>query len=91
VATSSPLAVSVPLCKSKQLNFPDHYRTTTGLGFYAASKKALEALHEGEAALLWHEWGINMTLLQCGNIITNTEHMVEKLAVGPFCVPLTCR
>lgn len=56
-------------------------RSTTGLGFYAASKRALEALHEGEAPLLWHEWGIKMTLLECGNIITNTEHMVDRLDV----------
>lgn len=58
------------------------FSTTTGLGFYAASKKALEALHEGEAPLLWQKWGIKMTLLECGNIVTATEHMVDRLDVS---------
>eukprot|EP01126_Amoeba_proteus_P047978 TRINITY_DN5519_c0_g1_i3.p1 TRINITY_DN5519_c0_g1~~TRINITY_DN5519_c0_g1_i3.p1 ORF type:complete len:168 (-),score=50.02 TRINITY_DN5519_c0_g1_i3:104-607(-) len=56
--------------------------TSTGLGFYAATKKSLEALHEGEAALLWKKWNIKMTLLECGSIITGTPHLVDKMMHG---------
>eukprot|EP01125_Pyxidicula_operculata_P018919 TRINITY_DN6795_c0_g1_i1.p1 TRINITY_DN6795_c0_g1~~TRINITY_DN6795_c0_g1_i1.p1 ORF type:complete len:233 (+),score=36.38 TRINITY_DN6795_c0_g1_i1:215-913(+) len=53
----------------------------TGLQFYAASKSALESLHEGEAAML-AQYGIKMTLLQAGTIATNTKHMAEKVMMG---------
>jgi len=53
-----------------------------GLGFYSATKKALESLHEGEAEYLMAQFGIKMTLFQCGNIITNTVPMVDRLEFG---------
>jgi len=53
-----------------------------GLGFYGASKKALEALHESDAPILLSKWNIKMTLIEPGNVMSPTEHIVHKTMVG---------
>jgi len=53
-----------------------------GLGFYAASKKALEALHEADAPILYNQWNIKLCLIEPGNVLTPTEHMVHKVTIG---------
>jgi len=53
----------------------------TGLGFYAASKSALESFHRSEAPML-AQWNIKLTLLQIGTIRTNNLHMAEKVELG---------
>jgi len=50
----------------------------TGLGFYAASKAALETFHSSEAPIL-AQWNIKLTILQVGTTITNDTHMAEKV------------
>jgi len=53
----------------------------TGLGFYAASKAALETFHSSEAPIL-AQWNIKLTILQVGTTITNDKHMAEKVELG---------
>jgi len=54
---------------------------SAGLGFYAATKSALESLHQAEAPMLL-QWNIKLTILQPGTIRTNNLHMAEKVEVG---------
>jgi len=53
-----------------------------GLGLYGASKKALEAIHESDAPMLESVWNIKMTLIEPGNVLTTTEHLVHKTMIG---------
>jgi NAD(P)-dependent dehydrogenase (short-subunit alcohol dehydrogenase family) len=56
-------------------------RAPTGLGFYAATKSAVESLHTSEAAML-AQWNIRLTLLQVGTTMTNDKLMAEKVEFG---------